>query len=260
MIKALLLSIASWLLIGYGSIQAMGPAPFSQGSPLGSNDGTYQASARGTNLGGVIRFAIESGSQSFRDVPLTSDLVQRGRNSWAMFYEGKLYLGMTDASVMGNNIMGVLSAPIAVPRAINNLQTVEGLDIIEPADGNLPAQSLLRGQNLSGFFEAKLNQKSALGSFKGNGQLEVSVPPFYSFNFQPPTVPGPPAPGNGYVPSDPTSEQSQDMTESASQVVPDPSNPAASGYGRLTSAPFKVRGTRTFTQAGSTASTSGSGN
>lgn len=236
-------------------VWAFGPAPFSQGNPLGSNDGTYQASARGTNLGGVIRFAIISGSQNFGDTPLTSDLAQRGRNSWAIFYEGKLYTGLTDASVMGNDIMGVLSAPISVPRAINNLQTEGGLDIT----GVLPTQSLIRGQNLSGFFEAKLNQKSALGSFKGDGELEVSVPPLYTYNLQLPTLPGAPAPGNNYVPSDPTTEQSQQMTESASQGVPDPNNPAAKGYGRLTSAPFKVRGTRTST-IGSTTSAGGLGN
>ena len=205
---------------------AMGPAPFSGGNPLGSNDGTYQASARGTNLGGVVRFAVSSGSQSLGGAPLTSDSVQRGSNNWAIFYQGRLYTGLTDAAVMGSDISGVLGAPASNPTAITNLQTANGtLMITDPKTGFFPADSLIRGQNLSGFFEATLDQKSPTGNFKGSGELEVTLPPFYTYNYQVPNAP----------------------SDSSSEGVPDPSNPAATGYGHLTSSSFKIRGTRTST-------------
>ena len=42
-----------------------GPPPFTDQSPLQSGiDGSYQATARGTNLTGVIRFAYSNGVQS----------------------------------------------------------------------------------------------------------------------------------------------------------------------------------------------------
>lgn len=203
----------------------MGPAPFSQGNPLGSNDGTYQASARGTNLGGVVRFAVSSGSQSLGGAPLTSDSVQRGSNNWAIFYQGRLYTGLTDAAIMGSDISCVLGAPVSNPTAITNLQTANGILITPPSAGFFPADSLIRGQNLSGFFEATLDQKSPTGNFKGSGELEVTLPSFYTYNYQDPNAP----------------------SDSSSEGVPDPNNPASTGYGHLTSSSFKIRGTRTST-------------
>ena len=208
------------------SSMAMGPGPFSNGSPLPSgNDGTYQASARGTNLAGVIRFAVQSGSQLFGSELLTPSSTQQGLNSWAIFFEGKLYTGLTDAVISGSNITGVLSAPTSILRAITNLQSDGGIVITDPATGLFPADALIRGQNLSGFFEASLDQKSPMGSFSGNGEVAVTIPPIYTVNLQPPGAP----------------------VNSSITQVPDP----AAGYGGLTPIPpnppatFRIRGTRT---------------
>lgn len=217
-----LLALGSTVLVAT-SAMAMGPGPFSSGSPLASgNDGTYQASARGTNLAGVIRFAVQSGSQLFGSGIITPGIAQQGLNSWVMFFEGNLYTGLTDASISGSNITGVLSAPASTPRAIANLQSETGIVITDPATGLFPADTLIRGQNLSGFFEATLDQKSPMGNFSGNGEVAVTLPPIYTGNLQQPG--GPP---------------------SSITKVPDP----APSYGGLTPNPvtFRIRGTRTST-------------
>jgi hypothetical protein len=199
--------------------------------------------------------------------PLTADSTQRSLNSWAIFFEGKLYTGLTDAVISGSEISGVLSAPASMPRAINNLQLDGGIPITEPvgleiANGQLPTDALIRGQNLSGYFEANLNQKSPNGNFQGSGEIAVTLPPFYAYNMQQPTVPGAPAPGNNFTPTNPTTGQSQAMTQSASQGIPDPSNEPATSLGHLTPLSetarrtFRIRGTRTSTTVA--ASTQGS--
>jgi hypothetical protein len=221
-----------------------GPPPFTNGSPLQSGiDGSYQASARGKNLSGVIKFAISGGIQTFGTTSLSTDTVQRGGNSWAIFYEGKLYKGLTEADIADSKITGILSASDVTPTAIANLQTSTGIAISNP---NFPQEALIQGQNLSGFFTAKLSQNSSTGSFKGSGEVEVSLPPFYTYSQQSPTLPGVANPATG-MSQDPTSAQAQGVIDSSSQGIPDPSNPAASGYGHLTKATFKVRGTRNST-------------
>jgi len=223
-----------------------GPPPFQNGSPLTTGvDGSYQASARGNNLAGVIRFGISGGIQSFGSAALSTDTVQRGDNSWAIFYEGKLYNGLTEAEISDSDVTGVLGAPSSVPAAINNLQTAAGIQF---TTSTFPQSALLQGQNLSGYFTAKLSQNSPTGSFKGSGEVEVTVPPLYTYNEQNPTKPGVPNFGGTTV-QNPSSTQVQGVTDSSSQGVPDPSNPSASVDGHLTSAPFKIRGTRNSTTA-----------
>jgi len=221
----ILLAVGLSLLSAFSSM-AMGPGPFSSGSPLASgNDGTYQASARGTNLAGVIRFAVQSGSQLFGSGIITPGVAQQGLNSWAMFFEGKLYTGLTDASVSGSNITGVLSAPASVPRAITNLQSEGGIVISDPTTGLFPADALIRGQNLSGFFEATLDQKSPMGSFSGNGEVAVTLPPIYTIHLPPPG-----APVNSSIPPVP------DPAPRYGGLPPIPPNPPVT---------FRIRGTRT---------------
>jgi hypothetical protein len=74
-----------------------GPPPFTNGSPLTSGtDGSYQASVRGKNLSGVVKFAQSGGTQSATG------------NSYAVFSNGLLYTGNTDVSIMNSKISGVL--------------------------------------------------------------------------------------------------------------------------------------------------------
>lgn len=226
-----------------------GPPPFTNGSPLTTGiDGSYQASARGKNLSGVIRFAISGGVQTFGTSSLSTDVTQRGGNSWAIFYQGRLYKGLTEAEISDTSISGVLSASVITPTAINNLQTSSGISI---STGTFPQEALIQGQNLSGAFTASLNQKSPTGAFKGSGQVEVTLPPFYTYSEQTPTLPGVANPSDNMSQS-PTSAQAQTVTDSSSQGVPDPANGAASGYGHLTKASFKIQGTRNSTSVATT--------
>jgi len=202
-----------------------GPPPFTNGSPLRTGiTGSYQASARGNNLSGVIRFSYVDQVQSSRDPASTG-------NRWAIFYEGQLYTGLTEAAIDGGDIAGVLSRTTG---------------LISPAAGG--TATTLQGQNLSGYFNAKMQKNSPLGSFKGSGEVQVTLPPYYTYRIA--TTTGILLPGLPAAPSytqDPTSAQAQGVTQSASQGVPDPANPAALGFGHLTSARFKVSGVRTST-------------
>lgn len=221
-----------------------GPPPFANGSPLTTGiDGSYQASARGKNLSGVIRFGISGGVQAFGTSSQSSDVIQRGPNSWAIFYQGRLYKGLTEAEISNSSISGVLSSSNVTPTAINNLQTSAGIQV---ASATFPQEALIQGQNLSGYFTAKLSLNSPTGSFKGSGEVEVTLPPFYTYSEQSPTLPGVANPATN-MSQDPTSAQAQTVVDSSSQGVPDPANAAATGYGHLTSAPFKIRGTRNST-------------
>jgi hypothetical protein len=200
-----------------------GPPPFSNGSPLQSGiDGSYQAAVRGNNLSGVVRFSYSGQVQT----STTSS------NGWAIFYEGQLYTGRTETSIANNKISGVLSRTTGLISPTTTTTTA--------------ANDLIQGQNLSGYFNAKLQSNSPTGSFKGNGELQVTLPPLYTYNETNPTVPGTPTLANGFTQT-PTTGQAQGFTESATQGVPDPSNPAATAPGHLTSAPFKISGVRAST-------------
>ncbi|MEI6073589.1 MAG: hypothetical protein WCS31_17520 [Verrucomicrobiae bacterium] len=204
-----------------------GPPPFSNGSPLTSGiSGSYQASARGNNLSGVIRFSYIDQVQTSRDPTSTG-------NYWAIFYEGQLYKGITEAAIDDSEITGVLSRTTG---------------LVSPAASNGSTLStVIQGQNLSGYFNAKMAKNSPTGSFKGTGEVQVTLPTYYIYRATPATIQLPGLPAAPTYAQDPTSAQAQGVTQSASQGVPDPSNPAASGYGHLTSAPFKVSGVRTST-------------
>lgn len=202
-----------------------GPPPFTNGSPLQSGiDGSYQAAVRGNNLSGVVRFSYSGQVQTST----------ASTNGWVIFYEGQLYTGRTEASIENNKISGVLS------RTTGLISPTTTTTVPDPS-------MLITGQNLSGYFNAKLQSNSPTGRFKGSGELQVTVPPLYTANvLTNNTLPGTPTLANGFTQT-PTTGQAQGFTESATQGVPDPSNPAATAPGHLTSAPFKISGVRAST-------------
>ena len=117
-----------------------GPPPFTNGSPLPAGvQGSYQASAVGQGITGIIRFAYNSdGNPS-----------ALGNNDYIFFINGTIVTGQTDAAIMTNKIYGVLNTPdpITPPPVLNFLDS------------------------LGGSFSAKINTKSPYYSFKGNGVL-----------------------------------------------------------------------------------------
>jgi hypothetical protein len=123
---ALIAALSSANAGGFG-----GPPPFTNGSPLISGtDGSYQASVRGNNTSGIVRFSMSGGTQSSEG------------NNYAIFSEGIVYTGNTQASIMTSNISAVLET-----------------------------SGTVTGHSLRGFFNGKLSQNSVYGSFSGKGEI-----------------------------------------------------------------------------------------
>jgi hypothetical protein len=98
-----------------------GPGPFRNNSPLPTGtDGLYNASMRGDNLSGILRFSINNGSQG-GDITTPNPTILGGAygartNSWVAWYEGIVYRGLTDAAIIEGQVAGVLdvmNAPAA---------------------------------------------------------------------------------------------------------------------------------------------------
>ena len=121
-----------------------GPPPFTNGSPLESGvTGTYQASARGNGISGIIRFSYaDDGSPS-----------TAGLNDYVFFVAGTLVTGSTEAAIMTNKITGILLAP-SVPT-------------VPPTMGYF--------DSLGGSFRANIDTKSPTYNFKGSGNLITYV-------------------------------------------------------------------------------------
>jgi hypothetical protein len=180
----------AFLLVAFAAASAQagsfgGPPPFTNGSPLQSGvNGAYQASARGSNLSGIITFAYSGGVQT----------TTASQNKWVIFYQGEVFAGFTDAAINDGNISGVLETSTLTPktRTSSNNSTTSGnstdsLSVVVVAPGtpstftsnftstttsNSNASNTLAAlANPSGYFDAKLNNNSPTGSFKGSGVL-----------------------------------------------------------------------------------------
>jgi hypothetical protein len=121
-----------------------GPPPFTNGSPLTTGvAGTYQASARGSGISGIIRFSYAS----------TGNPSATGLNDYIFFVNGTIVTGTTEAAIMDADLMGVLGAPSA--------------PTVPPTLGYFDA--------LGGAFTGKFNTKSSYYSFKGKGDLQTYI-------------------------------------------------------------------------------------
>jgi len=127
-----------------------GPPPFSNGSPLVTGvDGSYQASARATNVSGIIRFQYASGVQ-------TSSTSQ---NNWIFFINGQIQRGSTVANIDSNKVDGVMDS-LSAGSSTNSNGTIA-----------LPVVLLNANNAASGYFRGKM---SLNGDFNGSGQLQAS--------------------------------------------------------------------------------------
>lgn len=130
-----------------------GPPPFTDLSPLQSGiDGSYQATARGTNLTGVIRFAYQNGVQS--SIP--------SANQYTIFVNGLVVTGGVTAAITSNDVTGVLG----------------GQDFTVPTNDNgqteLPLVFVVRGNRANGSFEGHIDLKDGMSAFSGTGRLSGS--------------------------------------------------------------------------------------
>ena len=134
------LIISSTVALAGGSM--FGPPPFTNGSPLSTGvQGTYQASAVGPGITGIIRFSYNS----------ERNPSALGLNDYIFFVNGTIVSGATQAAIMNNRISGILNQA--------NTPTTP------PTDGYF--------DSLGGYFDAKMQGNSPFGSFSGTGALQV---------------------------------------------------------------------------------------
>lgn len=207
-----------------------GPGPWSMDAPYpGYLNGKYQASVTGLNIIGVVGFAIVDGAPPSRTTETEqADLLVVARNLdlgvdpfqnyFLIFHEGRTYRGLTTAMIdlTANTVTGALQG--TDPAAIQPFTAVAGENAVA---NSLP----IVNRGLSGGFLATINEKKAVLSFSGTGQLSspanqqtvnlVAIPAVYD----PADVP--PSPANTIT--------NQFL---AGQVV-------------TTSTPFNIRGLRT---------------
>lgn len=127
-----------------------GPPPFTDLSPLQSGiDGSYQATCRGENLIGVIRFAYQNGVQS----------ALPAANAYSFFVAGDTVSGNVTASITGKDLAGVLA----------------GQDFNVPSNDEgsteLPLVFIVRGNRASGSFEGSIDLEDRMSIFKGSGYI-----------------------------------------------------------------------------------------
>lgn len=137
-----------------------GPPPFTNLSPLQSGiDGSYQATARGSNVTGVIRFAYQNGVQS----PIAS------ANNYVFFVNGVVVNGSVTASITGQQLAGVMGGQdFTVPT-----NTEGGVD--------LPAVFVVRGNRASGTFNGQIDLTDRQSYFSGSGSMIGSGPERVTF-------------------------------------------------------------------------------
>jgi hypothetical protein len=144
--------LPAFLALAAMPLHAFGPGPFRNGSPLASGtDGVYQAVATAPNVTGLFSWTISGGVQ-------TSDVQN---NKWIFFVDGQLLTGNTVANVSEGKVAGVLESGLST-------------GIPTSADGSLtpPVVFVIAGNAASGQFQGKINLKSPVAAFKGNGNIE----------------------------------------------------------------------------------------
>jgi hypothetical protein len=156
--------LAGFATIGFAQAGGFGgPPPFTNGSPLVQGvDGSYQATARGTNLTGVFRFTYANGRQTSAPTLPTGEtianLVTDPYNDYVFFAEGLTYRGLVQANINTSQIAGVFdngSANVPVYGGSN-----DGLGVLA---------------FLNGFFTGKMDQQSPYAAFSGKGEVTVNT-------------------------------------------------------------------------------------
>lgn len=145
-LRAIALGTAGFLLAQMSSQAGgfFGPPPFTNGSPLPTGvAGTYQATARGSGISGLLRFSYGTGGN-----PSTT-----GLNDYVFFFQGIMIRGSLQTSIMDKKISGTLDAP-----------TTTGIN-----------PTLADTQATGGFFNANIDTASPYYRFLGRGQLQTFV-------------------------------------------------------------------------------------
>lgn len=152
-------SIASLFLLVFTACFAQagsfgGPPPFTNGSPLLSGvDGTYQASIRGNNLSGIMKFTYSNGVQTVTTV---------GDNIYVIFYEGQVISGFADIAINDGSVFGIFenASTFSVTTTTNSVTTATGT-----------VSTVVTLNPPSGYFNGSIDNDSANGNFQGDGEF-----------------------------------------------------------------------------------------
>jgi len=161
--KTVLSLLAVFATIGFAQAGGFGgPPPFTNGSPLLQGvDGSYQATARGTNLTGVFRFTYSGGRQtSAPELPTgdtVSSLITDPYNDYVFFVEGLTYRGLVQANINTSQVAGVFDNGSA------NVPVWGG------ETGGLGIFTFM-----AGFFTGKMDQQSPYAAFSGTGEVQIT--------------------------------------------------------------------------------------
>lgn len=162
--KTVLSLLAVFATIGFAQAGGFGgPPPFTNGSPLLQGvDGSYQATARGTNLTGVFRFTYSGGRQTSAPELPTGDsvtnLLTDPYNDYVFFAEGLTYRGLVQANINTSQIAGVFDNGSANVPVYGS--TTGGLGVLA---------------FLSGYFTGSMDQQSPYAAFSGTGEVTVNT-------------------------------------------------------------------------------------
>lgn len=155
--------LAVFATIGFAQAGGFGgPPPFTNGSPLIQGvDGSYQASARATNLTGVFRFTYSGGRQTSAPVLPTGDsvtnLITDPYNDYVFFVEGLTYRGLVQANINTDQISGVFDNGSANVPVYGG--TTDGMGVLA---------------FMAGYFNGTMDQQSPYASFSGKGEVTVN--------------------------------------------------------------------------------------
>lgn len=146
LLPALLVSISGAYAGGFG-----GPGPFRNGSPLPSGtDGTYQATARATNMTGVMSWTISDGVQV--DTSTGAD--------WVFFVDGQVLSGSISAVISDGRVAGVMNGGFSSQVPTN-----------EDGSVTLPLVFIVPGNAGAGEFNGSINLDDPLAAFSGRGTI-----------------------------------------------------------------------------------------
>ncbi len=173
---------------------SFGPGPWSKGAYYpGQFDGSYSAAMYGTNVAGVIGFALDAGSPStstttttdtsvfFAATTQSSIAVDSLRNYFVAFVEGRTYSGVTAATVNNNAnvVAGSLfngQGPVTIVAFTNTVVTFNTNTPPTINSSNNTVTFEERQNTASGAFTANLTSDKAVIAFVGNdtGRLSES--------------------------------------------------------------------------------------
>lgn len=181
--KTTLSTAFSLIALATVTLAGTGPGPWANGAYYPNNlDGKYMGVVTGNNISGVLGFGITDGAPPFRSqeqesssggdfapVPIVNQQISPDilQNYFAIFVEGRTYTGTT--------IAGIDISSKRVSGALQGQNPVGLLPAGSDGDINFDATDALSivNRGLSGGFDAKIKDKKALFTFKGDGQLST---------------------------------------------------------------------------------------